>query len=58
MNLKKILRSTEAQAIVEYILIFIVLAAGIILVFGGFGRINLTSTFNSAVETAIQTIKE
>lgn len=47
MSLKKNLGSPKAQAVFEYILLFIVLAAGAIIVFGGFNpdTLNLRNTF-------------
>lgn len=50
MNLRKNLKSKIAQAAVEYIAFFIVIAAGIIIIFGGFNpdSVNIKSVFNDA----------
>lgn len=58
MNLKKDLKSKRGQAVVEYIVSFIVLAVGIIIIFGGFNPENLgiKSGFEHALDNAINQI--
>ncbi|OGX40609.1 MAG: hypothetical protein A2984_02715 [Omnitrophica WOR_2 bacterium RIFCSPLOWO2_01_FULL_41_12] len=60
MNLKKNLKTRRAQSIVEYILVFTVIAAGIIVVLGGFMPENLTikTAFDQAVNNAIGEINK
>lgn len=60
MNLKKNLKTIRAQSIVEYILVFTVIAAGIIVVLGGFMPENLRikSAFDQAVNNAIGEINK
>lgn len=66
MSLKKNLKSYKAQAIVEYIMVFIILAAAIITIFGGFnlgdnlgdgGNLSIRSVFSQAVDYAITQIQ-
>lgn len=60
MNLKKFLISKRSQAIVEYILIFVILAAGIVFVFGGWNpeKLGLVGVFNQAVDRAVNQINQ
>ena len=58
MTLKKNLKTNQAQAVVEYIVTFLVLAVSVIVVFGAFNpeTININSAFNGAVTRAINRI--
>lgn len=60
MSFKKILGNNSAQAIVEYVLIFIVLVAGIIAVFLAFNpdKVTLRGTFNQAITDSINAINK
>jgi|YelNatPaOPRAMG01_1025707.scaffolds.fasta_scaffold49733_8 competence protein ComGC len=60
MNLKKNLKNKKAQTIVEYIIIFVVLAIGVVTVFGGFSpeKINIKTAFDQAINQAINKINE
>ncbi|MFA6349794.1 MAG: hypothetical protein WCY12_02555 [Candidatus Omnitrophota bacterium] len=60
MVLKKNLRNPSGQVIVEYVLIFIVLVAGIIAVFLAFNpeHVTLKGTFNQAVTDSINAINQ
>jgi hypothetical protein len=61
MTFKKCLVSKSGQSVVEYIVLFILMAVGIITVFGAMNpedaSFHLTPTFGSAVSTAINSIK-
>lgn len=59
MTLKKNLKSMKAQAVVEYIVTFVVLAAGILVIFGAFNpeSLGIRSLFNQAVNNAIAEIQ-
>ena len=67
MNLKKDLKNTKAQALVEYVMIFTILVVAIVVVFGGFSlgvdkmgtnsTIGLKSVFTQAVNGAITQIQ-
>lgn len=54
------LKILKAQTIVEYILIFVVLVVGILIVFGGFNpeKIGIINLFNQAVDEAIVEIQK
>lgn len=59
MNFKKYLKSAEnkqttGQAIVEYIILFSVLAMGIIIIFGGFNPDNLKLANNQGLTRVFQ----
>lgn len=58
MNLKKHLKSLKAQAIVEYIVIFIILAIGIVVIFGAFNpeKVGIRSVFDQTITKAISRI--
>jgi hypothetical protein len=59
MRLPNNLRRKRAQSVVEYIVIFTVLVAGIVLVFGGFNPdsgVNMKNVFDTAVNSAIANI--
>ncbi len=59
MRLPNNLRIKKAQVVVEYIVIFAVLVAGIVLVFGGFNPesgLNIKNVFDTAVNSAIANI--
>lgn len=60
MRFKNNLKSNEAQSIVEYITIFIVLAAAILAVFGAFNpeTIGIRTVFDDAVSRAITQIQK
>ena len=60
MNLKKYLKSESSQAVVEYILLFVILSAAILFVFGGVNpdQMGISGVFNHAVESAISQINQ
>ena len=67
MSLPKNLKSKRGQAIVEYLLIFIIFAFAVVLAFGGFNlgdkngngtNLNIKSVFDSALNSAIDKIKD
>jgi len=60
MNFRKNLKNPKGQAVVEYIVIFIILAVGILIAFGSFSpdRIGIQSVFNKAVDNAIGEINK
>jgi len=58
MSLKKNLKIKKAQTIVEYYLLFILFAFGIVAVFGGFNpeSVNIKQVFQNQIEQALSTI--
>jgi len=60
MNLTKCLKSRQAQAVVEYILMFTILTLGILLVFGTFEpqKLGIGALMNRAVENALVQIRK
>ncbi|MFH1442003.1 MAG: hypothetical protein ABIH18_08200 [Candidatus Omnitrophota bacterium] len=59
MALKKIFKSRKGQSIVEYIVLFIVFAASIIVCMGGFTpeKLKIKTAFDNAVSNALAEIK-
>ncbi|MFA6217548.1 MAG: hypothetical protein WDL87_07890 [Candidatus Omnitrophota bacterium] len=67
MSFEKTFRSKKAQAVVEYIVIFVVLTFAILLAFGGLNlgdsrgnnsKVNMKSTFDTVVDNAVAQIKD
>lgn len=55
MRLKKSLKTKRAQAVVEYIVLFVILTLAIVAVCGGFNpeKLKINSVFDQAVNSAI-----
>ena len=60
MSFKNGLKSQKSQAVIEYSVIFLVLAAGILVVFGAFNPDNLgiRAVFDQAITRAINQINQ
>ena len=60
MNLKKNLKSKVGQAVVEYIVLFAILAASVLVVFGAFSPegAGIRSKFDSSINAAIAHINQ
>jgi uncharacterized protein (UPF0333 family) len=67
MSFEKNFRSKKAQAILEYIVCFLVLTIAIVIAFGGFnlgnvrgdnGEVSMKSTFDLVVDNAVDKIKD
>jgi hypothetical protein len=67
MSFEKSFRSKRAQAIVEYIVCFLVLTIAILMAFGGFNlgnsrgnncEVGMKSTFDQVIDTTVAKIKD
>lgn len=60
MNLKKSLRSRKSQAIAEYLLLFVIVCAAVVAVFGCLNPegLSIGLIFNQAIESAFTRINQ